>query len=163
MDYSMKFTMDIFPMSVYVNDNSMADILFLKEVSYSFRMVMYTKADHTMVVHYSEDKAYRFKECGKGLYYLNIYNLEIITLTTESNDTNYYSLSTVNANMDYFTHAEIKGSDRSRDPQNLLGWPFYQQLINSLSKNLIINCPVLSDDARRAHAIYGPATYILKW
>ena len=163
MDYSMKFTLDIFPIGIYVNDNYMADILYLKEVSYSFRMIMYTKEDHKMVVHYSENKAYRFKECGKGLYYLNIYNLEIITLTTESNDTNYYSLSTLNARMEYFTHAEIEGSYRSRYLQHLLGWPFYQQLINSLSKNLIINCPVLSDDARRSHAIYGLATSIFKW
>ena len=66
-----------------------------------------------MLVHYSEDKAYRFKECGKGLYYLNVSNLEIITLTTKRGDTNYYFWSTVNANMEYFTRVDIEGSDRA--------------------------------------------------
>ena len=64
--------------------------------------------------------------------------------------------------MDYFTRAEIEGSDRARDLQHLLIWPSDQQLVNSTSKNFIINFPVLSDGVRRAHAIYGPATSILK-
>ena len=64
--------------------------------------------------------------------------------------------------MGYFTRAEIEVSDRTRDLQHLLGWSSDQQLINSLSKNLIINCPVLSDDVRHAHSIYWPATDVLK-
>ena len=67
-----------------------------------------------------------------------------------------------NANMDYFTRADIEGADRARDLQHLLGWPSDQHLINALSKNLIINLPVLSDDVKHAHAIYGLATAILK-
>ena len=64
--------------------------------------------------------------------------------------------------MDYFTRADIEGVERSRDLQHILGWPSNQQLINALSNNFIINCPVLSDDVRCAHAVYGPATTILK-
>ena len=64
--------------------------------------------------------------------------------------------------MEYFIRAEIEGLDIARDLQHLLGWPSNKQLINVLSKNLIINCPVLSDDVRHTHAIYGPATAILK-
>ena len=64
--------------------------------------------------------------------------------------------------MDYFTHVDIEVADRLRDLRHLLGWPSNQQLINCLSKNLIINFLVLPDDVRRAHAIYGPATAILK-
>ena len=43
-----------------------------------------------MLVHCRKDKAYRFKEFGKGLYYLNISNPETIPLTTESGNTEYY-------------------------------------------------------------------------
>ena len=64
--------------------------------------------------------------------------------------------------MEYFTRADIEGSDRAHDLQQLLGWPSDQQLINVLSKKLIINCPVLSDNVRRAHAIYGPVTTLFK-
>ena len=64
--------------------------------------------------------------------------------------------------MEYFICAYIEVADRARDLQHLLGWPSNKQLINALSKNLIINRPVLSDDVRRAFAIYGPASDILK-
>ena len=100
MDYTMTGTLDILPMVIYVNDNSMANILSLKEVDYYFRFTMGTKEDQEMLVHYSKDKAYHFKEYGKGLYYLDISNPEIISLMTESGNTDYFFLSTVNANMD---------------------------------------------------------------
>ena len=50
---------------------------------------------------------------------------------TESGDTYYYYLSTVNANMDYYTHAEIEGAEISRDLQHLLGWPYDKKLKKS--------------------------------
>ena len=81
---------------------------------------------------------------------------------TERRDTDYYFFCTVNVTLDYFTRAEIEVSYRSRDLKHLIVWPSNKQLIKALSKNMIINCPVLSDDVRRSHAIYGPATYILK-
>ena len=64
--------------------------------------------------------------------------------------------------MDYFTTSDIEGEYIAHKLKHLLGWPSNQQLVNDLSKNLIISCPVLSDDVRRAYAIYGPATTILK-
>ena len=103
MDYNMRGTLDILPMGIYVNDNSMENILSLKEVEYYFRVTMDTKENHTILFHCSEDKAYRFKECGKGLYYLDISNPEIITLTNDRGDTNYSFLYTMNAIMEYFT------------------------------------------------------------
>ena len=120
MDYTMRGTLDILPMGIYINDNSMADILYLKEVEDSFRVTMETKEDHKMVVHYSKDTDYCFKECGKGLYYLNISNPEIITLTTERGNIDYSFLSTMNKNMEHFTHGDIEGADRAHDMQNLL-------------------------------------------
>ena len=125
-DYTIRGTLDILPIGIYVNYNPMANILSLKEVADSFRVIMDTKEDHIILVHYRNYKACSFKECGKGLYYLDVSNPEIITLTTESGDTDYSLLSTVNSNMGYFTRAEIEVSDRTRDLQHLLGWPSYQ-------------------------------------
>ena len=92
--------MDILPMDICVNDNSMAKIISLKEVADYSRMTMDTKEFHAMLVHYSKDKAYRFKECGKGLYYIYVSNPEIVTMATEGGNINYSSLSTVNTNME---------------------------------------------------------------
>ena len=162
MDYTMRGNLDILPMGIYVNDNLMVNIPSLKELIVSFCATMDTKEDYTMLCNYINDKVYRFKECGKGLYYIDIYNPQTIALTTESGDTDYYYLSNVNTNMDYFNRVEIEGEDRACEPQHLLGWPSDKQLIKYLSKNLIINCLVLLDDVRRAHTIYGPDNDILK-
>ena len=61
MEYTMRGTLDILPMDIYVNDNSMANILSLKEVAHYFRMTMDTKEDHVMLFQYIKDKSYRFK------------------------------------------------------------------------------------------------------
>ena len=81
---------------------------------------------------------------------------------TERGDTNYSLFSTVNTKMEYFTRADIEVADRARELQHLQGWRSDKQFINSLSNNLIINCTVLLDDMKRAHASYKPATNILK-
>ena len=81
---------------------------------------------------------------------------------TERGDTNYSLFSTVNTKMEYFTRADIEVADRARELQHLQGWISDQQFINALSKNLIINCTVILDDLKRAHASYKPATNILK-
>ena len=162
MEYTMRGILDILPMGIYINGKSMANILSVKEVADYFRVTTDNKEDHVMLVHYSNDKNYRFKERGKGLYYIDVSNPETITLKTNRGETDYYFLLTVNANMEYFNRSEIEGSDRARDLQQLLGWPSYQQSINALIKNLIINWPILSDDVRRSQAIYGTATDILK-
>ena len=71
----------------------------------SFRVTMDTKEDHVMLVHYSEDKGYHSKECGNGLYYIDVSNPETITLMTGRGDTYYYFCSTMNANIEAFTRA----------------------------------------------------------
>ena len=114
MDYTMGGTLDISPLGIYVNDNSMANILSLKEGADYFRGTMDTKEDHIILFNYIKDKACHFRECGKGLYYLNVYNPEIIALMNESGDANYSFLFTVNANMEYFNHADIEGAYRAR-------------------------------------------------
>ena len=35
---------------------------------------MDTEEDHTILINFNKDKAYRFKECGNGVYYLGIYD-----------------------------------------------------------------------------------------
>ena len=61
-------------MGIYVTDNSMADIISLKEVADYFHVTMDTKENHTMLVQYNKDKSYRFKEFGKGLYNIDASN-----------------------------------------------------------------------------------------
>ena len=107
---------------------------------------MDTNEDHSMFVHFNKVKSYRFKECVSGLYNLDIYDPEIVPLTTKEIVSDYYYLSTVYVNMEYFTCADIEGADRDHDLLHIIGWTSDQHLINVLNKNLIINCTVLSYD-----------------
>ena len=74
MECTMRGTLDILHMDIYVNDNYMSKILYLKEVANYFRVTMDNKEDHTMLVQYNKDKSYRFKEFGKGLYNIDASN-----------------------------------------------------------------------------------------
>ena len=51
MDYTTRGILDTLPMEIYVNDNSVAKIISLKEVADSFRMNIDTKEDHSKLFH----------------------------------------------------------------------------------------------------------------
>ena len=63
----MKSTLNIIPMSIYVNNNSMPNILSLMELANSFRVTMDTKEDYSMLLNFKRYKAHCFKECENGL------------------------------------------------------------------------------------------------
>ena len=90
MDYTMKDNLNISPMSTYVNDNSMANILSIREVTNYLRVTMYTNEDHTMLINFKKDKAYNFKKSGNSLYNIDIPEPEISPLTSKDNITQYY-------------------------------------------------------------------------
>ena len=54
-------------MSIYVNNNSMPNILSLMELANSFRVTMDTKEDYSMLLNFKRYKAHCFKECENGL------------------------------------------------------------------------------------------------
>ena len=70
----MRGILDILPLDIYVNDNSTENIISLKDVADYFHMTMYIKDVHAIFVYYCKYKAYCFKECEKGLYYIDISN-----------------------------------------------------------------------------------------
>ena len=57
MDYTIMGTLDLLPIGIYGNDNSVANILSLNKVSNYYRVTMETKEYHVMLVHYSKYKA----------------------------------------------------------------------------------------------------------
>ena len=57
MYYTMKVTLNIIPMIIYVKNNSMANLIYIKRVKISFRVTMDTKEDHAMLVHFNKDTA----------------------------------------------------------------------------------------------------------
>ena len=61
-----------------------------------------------------------------------------------------------------FSTRQIEAANTARELYRKLGRPGQAELYSILTKNLIRNCPVTPDDARRAHIIYGPDVAVLK-
>jgi hypothetical protein len=71
-------------------------------------------------------------------------------------------VQTVQENKSHFTKREIAAADQARSLYRMLGRPSQQKFEDILSKNIILNCPVTVDDAKRALIIYGPDIATLK-
>jgi hypothetical protein len=76
--------------------------------------------------------------------------------TQISNVIHYSFVSTVANNKAQFPRREIEGADKARALYRKIGRPSQHQFEQILAKNLIRNCPVTVDDAKRALLIYGP-------
>jgi hypothetical protein len=82
--------------------------------------------------------------------------------TFSSATANYLFLSTVAANKASFTNREIKGADKARALYRKIGPPSENDFNDILDNDRITNCPLTSDDAKRAVKIYGPAVRVIK-
>jgi hypothetical protein len=116
-----------------------------------------------MSVHRKDGSIMKFREYTSGLYYYDLAD----TSTAAPNPTNnkhddYLFLLTVAGNKASFTRREIEGADKARALYRKIGPPSEKDFNDILDNQLIRNCPVTSDDAKRAVQIYGPAINVLK-
>jgi len=102
----------------------------------------------------------KFIEYGLGLYYHDA----AAAVQPKSNEKviDFSFVSTVTNNKAQFPRCEIEGADKARALSRKIGRPSQQQFEPILAKNLIRNCPVTVDDAKRALLIYGPNVAALK-
>jgi len=67
-DYNQIVTLNLLPFTVYVNRDSTANNLSLKDMAEKFKVTMDSSSEKATLVHVLEEKAFHFKECGDGLY-----------------------------------------------------------------------------------------------
>ena len=70
-DCKQSGTMDIFPLKVFYNPDSIANILELIAITSQFIVAMDTNNKPDVVVHNGPDSDLKFYRCHKGIYYLN--------------------------------------------------------------------------------------------
>ena len=141
---------------VWFNGDSLANILSMAAVRKVCRITMDTSIEAAMHVHRKDGTVMTFKEYKSGLYY---YNAD----PKKSNTTNaYLFLNTVAGNKGNYTQREIEGANKARALYKKIGRPSEKEFNDILQNNLIRNCPVTSDDAKRALKIYGPDVATLK-
>ena len=61
-----------------------------------------------------------------------------------------------------FTKREVDAADTARELYRKIGCPSEAEFSGILSNNLIRNCPVTPQDAKRVSVIYGPHIAVLK-
>jgi hypothetical protein len=141
---------------VWYNEHSIANILSLADVSNVCRVTMDSAADPAMHVHRLDGSLMTFTRHESGLYIYNA-NADI------SAPINAYTLlSTVTAQKKLFSPREIGSADAARDLYRKLGRPSEAEFESILRRNLIRNCPITPDDAKRALLIYGPDIATIK-
>ena len=106
----------------------------------------------------------KFAEYKSGLYY---YDASKDNAPAESNNTSatveaYLFLNTVAGNKAAYPQHKIEGADKARALYRKLGHPSEHEFNNILNNNMIRNCPITPDDAKRALNIYGPDIMTLK-
>ena len=140
---------------VWFNRESVANILSLAQVRRTCRVTMDTGSSSTITVHKVDGSKFVFTESKDGLY---IYDTGI----SPSPHVGCVFVQSVEDNKAMFTNREIENADRARSLYRALGRPSQQQFEDVLQKNLIMNCPVTVEDARRSVLIYGPDIPALK-
>jgi hypothetical protein len=145
---------------VWFNPKSLANILSMAQVRKKCRITMDSDIEAAMLVHRKDGSIIKFVEFSNGLYYFDTKEEQQNKKNKVSD--NYLFVNTVAANKSAYTREEVEAADRARALYRKLGRPsevFFQHL---LQNNLIRNCPVTVDDAKRALNIYGPDIATLK-
>ena len=140
--------------TVWYNPQSIANILSLAAVRKVCRVTMDTAVEAALCVHRVDGTIMKFVEFSTGLYYFDPSQQQHIT--TNTTVTGYSFVTTVAGNKSRFHRREVAAADAARTLYRHLGRPSQSQFEHILSNNLLLNCPVTVDDARRALAIYGP-------
>jgi hypothetical protein len=147
--------------TVWYDPDSLANIFSLAAVRKLCRITMDTSVEAALCVHRSDGLITKFIKYGLGLYY---HDAAAAVLQPNSNENviDYSFVSTIANNKAQFPRREIEGADKARALCRKIGRPSQQQFEQIFAKNLIRNCPVTVDDAKRAQLIYGPNVAALK-
>ena len=143
---------------VWYNPASIANILSLADVRKVCRVTMDTDEATALFVHRIDGSTMRFQEHSSGLYVFDATSGKEV-----SDSVNAYSmLQTVAEQKRLFSRREVDAADVARALYRKIGRPGKEAFEQILRRNLIRNCPVTPDDAKRAILIYGPDVATLK-
>jgi hypothetical protein len=134
----------------WYNRESIANVLSLADVGKVCRGTMDSLAEPSMYVHRLDGTGMRFLKHLSGLYVFNCND------ATNDHVTAFTMVSTVAEHKKLFSRCKILAADTARELYRKIGRPDEAEFQANPRHNLIHNCPVTPDDAKRASIIYGP-------
>ncbi len=145
---------------VWYNPSSIANILSLADVRKVCRVTLDTSDEPSICVHRLDGSIMKFAEHASGLC---VYDSSTRPKRQTRASVNAYTMvSTVAEQKKLFSRQQVAAADLARDLYRKIGRPGEAEFYLILTKNLIRNCPVTPDDARRVSHIYGPDVAALK-
>ncbi|KAL7574572.1 hypothetical protein ACA910_015922 [Epithemia clementina (nom. ined.)] len=114
---------------------------------------MDTATKPALCVHRPNGDIMKFTEYHNGLYYFE---------TASASPPQFTMLQTVASNASNFSRREVEGARAARTLYRHLGRPSRRVFELILANNLLRNCPITLDDARRADKIFGSDIGMLK-
>ena len=153
MDYFEDGVVSVLPaLSAYYNPDSLANILSLSEVAQFYRVIMDTERSNSITVILSDLLYITFDKAGQGLYAYDT----AVKPKAVSESPHFCMFTTVAANKDSYSLAEVQGAETARQLQARIGWPSDAQFKDALTTpGTLYNCATTSDDVTRAHDITG--------
>ena len=147
--------------SVWYNPDSIANILSLAEVRKVRRVTATFEGEAAFHVHKADGSGSTvFSEHESGLYLHDTQSPP--NPTPSSTVTGYSYLQTAANNKKMFTRRQVNAADEARKLYHMMGRPGIERFLRALTDNHIINCPITSEDAKRAETIYGKDVAFLK-
>ena len=119
---------------------------------------MDTSVEPAMLVHRKDGSVMKFVEYSSGLYYFDVTSDN----SNKSGINDYFFLETVANNRTMFTSRQVKDADRARILYAKLKRPSQARFESILASNVLKNCDLTPDDAKRALIIYGPDVFAIK-
>ena len=159
MTYGLKSTMNLFPLEVAYNDDSVGNIIsFFRLIQVSGLVItLDNRVNYGFNVTYL-GKLYHFLPFENGLYY---FDTRTAPRSVEDNFKDivspYLFLQSVEDNKAFCTQNEIKAAENARLQQEALGWPSDDYYKFIIKENLITNTEITLADFERAQHIYRPA------
>ena len=105
---------------VFYNKRSLVNILSFAAVMRKFGITIDTALYPAINVNLNYGTTIIFNKCSRVIYYFDTTNMEHKIINSQVTD--YTFLNTVQINKAYLQQSEIKGSDKSRILQQIVGW-----------------------------------------
>ena len=121
--FSKEATLNILPIRVHFNAESLANILSLSDVANlpGVRLTMDSEVERAIVLHLHDNKI-KFRECSDGLYYWDSSDNSKSNVLNYSDPNHVFSLTqTVAENKAHFIKRDVQGADKARVLQSIIG------------------------------------------
>ena len=141
--------------TIWYEPKSIANILALRDVCYQHE-VIFNSNERAFRVTRKDGSFMWFRELPSGLYAYDTRTQDNSSLfKTKPKSTSYLFANTVEGNKLQYHKRELEGAEKAKLLYANLNRPSQQHFEHLLKHNLIKNCPVTVDDAKRARHIYG--------